>query len=129
MPRLTWLFVLVFLIATEKRVVAQAQVVFPFTNATGAAMLTSCGDTAPGLDQIGCLSFLQGFITGFTAGVDLEAGATKQKPLRLFCLPEGNSLGQNMLVVMKWLKDHPERLHEDARIAIVLALENAFSCK
>jgi len=46
----------------------------------------------------------------------------------LFCLPEGVSREQIALVVKKYLAEHPEKLHIEADILVVRALEAAFSC-
>jgi hypothetical protein len=45
------------------------------------------------------------------------------------CVPEGVTNGQGARVVVKYLKDNPERLHEDATSLMLLAYHKAFSCK
>jgi len=46
----------------------------------------------------------------------------------LFCLPQGVQREQSALVVRKYLNDHPEKLHMEADILVVRALEQAFAC-
>ena len=56
---------------------------------------------------------------------------TKQKPTLLqFCLPDsGVPLIQAIRVVTKYLKDNPEKLHEDGMGLTVSALSASFPCK
>jgi hypothetical protein len=45
-----------------------------------------------------------------------------------FCIPEGVDIGQLRLVVLKYLKAHPERLHWQFNLLITLGLEEGFPC-
>jgi len=45
------------------------------------------------------------------------------------CVPKGVLLGQLILVVVNYLKNHPEKLHLDRRILVQVALKEAFPCK
>lgn len=48
---------------------------------------------------------------------------------RQTCIPEGvTSTGQIALVLVKYLRDHPERLHESRGLLAFKALEAAFPC-
>lgn len=70
------------------------------------------------LDFYWCLGFLE--------------GVTSMHPSTLpprSCLPEGGTYTQVMQVLVKYLKDHPERLHEDQTVLTVDALVTAFPCK
>jgi hypothetical protein len=55
----------------------------------------------------------------------------KEKPTLLqFCLPDpGVPLAQEVRVVVKYLKEHPEQLHEDGMGLTVAALKASFPCK
>jgi len=54
----------------------------------------------------------------------------KQKPTLLqFCLPRPIPVIQAVRVVVKYLKEHPEQLHEDAMGLTMAALNNSFPCK
>jgi hypothetical protein len=55
----------------------------------------------------------------------------KQKPTLLqFCVPDpGIPVIQAVRVVVKYLRDHPEQLHEDGMGLTVAALKNSFPCK
>ena len=43
-------------------------------------------------------------------------------------LPAHATLGQTQQVVSKWMKDHPEKLHEPASTIVLRALSEAFPC-
>ncbi|WP_223592418.1 Rap1a/Tai family immunity protein [Pseudomonas sp. A-R-19] len=45
------------------------------------------------------------------------------------CFPKGVTTGQGARVVVKYLKDNPEELHEDATSLIFFAYHKAFPCK
>ena len=48
---------------------------------------------------------------------------------RFFCTPSsGVSNDQLRLIFMKWAREHPEELHETARVSAFLALGEAFPC-
>lgn len=55
----------------------------------------------------------------------------KEKPTLLqFCLPDsGVPLVQEVRVVVKYLKDHPEQLHEDGMGLTIAALRAGFPCR
>ena len=44
------------------------------------------------------------------------------------CLPEGLSSGQLLLVIVKFLRDHPERLHEARGFLALEAAKASFPC-
>lgn len=75
---------------------------------------------------------LKAFIAlGFLAGV-----ATTHKNfilencgIKFACLPPDIIIGQIALIVSKYLKTHPELLHETAFILIFRALDESFPCK
>jgi Ssp1 endopeptidase immunity protein Rap1a len=46
-----------------------------------------------------------------------------------FCLPTESTTGQWMRVVVKYLQEHPERLHEDDITLARLAFTSAFPCQ
>lgn len=48
--------------------------------------------------------------------------------LRGACIPDKASVLQLARVLVKWLREHPERLHESKGILLVAALKDAFPC-
>lgn len=103
---------------------------------TGAELLRACSAVvkqADGLkisEEEGVLSvYCLGYVSGFTDSVRLTSHFYKPRDPKI-CLPEkGASNEQLIRVVTKWLKDHPENLHGSARLEVMLALENTFTCK
>jgi hypothetical protein len=60
-------------------------------------------------------------------------GTDKQKDwavdsLHGACIPDQVPILQLARVLVKWLREHPERLHESKRILTVAALKDAFPC-
>jgi hypothetical protein len=73
-----------------------------------------------------------GQCTGYVHGIEemlrfieIRYGLTDS----LFCVPKGVNLGQMARVVVKYLEDHPERLHETDINLVVDAFKLAFPCK
>ncbi len=67
------------------------------------------------------------------AGVTL-AGPDKVKQyafdsLRGPCIPENGTLLQFARVLVKWLREHPERLHEAKSVLTMAAFKDAFPCQ
>ena len=92
---------------------------------TGNKLLEVCED---GEDQSLSTHFQNnaycaGYITGITDGLrylDFE---------NRFCLPKGVTHGQTQKVVVKYLRENPQRLHEHYVPIILSALKEAFPCK
>jgi len=66
------------------------------------------------------------------AGVKLT-GPEKARELAvqtaLICIPDGKvPVAQLARIVVKWLRDHPERLHEPKSVLALEALSGAFPC-
>ncbi len=67
------------------------------------------------------------YITGFQAGIN-AARVMKETTNSSICLPDGFSGQQAVLIVEKFMKDHPEMLHYDQTIVVSMALVQAFPC-
>lgn len=101
---------------------------------TGSQLLDDCSvaikktSDMQGLDYqkaAWCMGFLYGFTSANTAYVALE-----QTDEPLFCAPEsGASVDQYSRVVVKYLEEHPEKLHMSAGPLALMALRDAFPCK
>jgi hypothetical protein len=74
-------------------------------------------------DAIRCGSYIDGFLDGFTTR-DSTPGIPQ-----MVCFPEGVTSAQMHRVVMKWLLDHPARLHEPSWGLVTIAVRDAFSCQ
>jgi len=69
------------------------------------------------LDLYGAMCF--GYVTGVAEAKVFDY---------MFCPPTGSNRDQFVLVVSKYLSDHPEKLHRDAHILVAGALQEAFPC-
>ena len=69
-----------------------------------------------------CLGYLSGFLDMNTL-CQLTAGNRV-----VFCVPRGVLSGQAARVVVQYLQEHAEKLHEDGVTLIMLALKAAFPC-
>ncbi|WP_150634778.1 Rap1a/Tai family immunity protein [Pseudomonas fluorescens] len=102
----------------------------------GTRLLEQCQDGIRALDNENMTSdglFASGFCFGLIEGVrfTMENYQFTNIPNEYkACFPKGHiSNAQGARIVVKYLKDNPETLHEDAAILTTLALHNAFPCK
>jgi hypothetical protein len=68
-----------------------------------------------------------GYVSGIDDGIEMAFGTSNTA--RLYCIPEGVTSGQGVRVVVKWLRNHPDKLHNSARVLVVASLADAFPCK
>lgn len=67
-----------------------------------------------------------GFVSGLDDGIALMQGLLRHN---VYCRPEaGLELQQTLRIFLKWLEEHPEALHETARILFLSAMKEAFPC-
>ena len=99
----------------------------------GNKLLQDCGDFERSVDGGNSTSNAMGI--GFCLG--LMHGITHSNALyqvmapgkELLCLPKsGVNNGQAARVVLRYLRDHPEQLHENDFILAMRALRDAFPC-
>ena len=69
-----------------------------------------------------CFGFIQGFSESNTFFSAL-------KNTRFFCIPEQVTLLQKTRVVLKYLTDHPNKLHENESYLVYDALLEGFPCE
>src|SRR6266478_6443637 len=71
-----------------------------------------------------------GWIAGLTNGMHVaEAMHRMGENNVLFCAPVGNSYGQMIHIIKKFIADHPEKEHLSTGIIAGAALADAFPCK
>ncbi|HME74044.1 MAG TPA: Rap1a/Tai family immunity protein [Myxococcota bacterium] len=87
---------------------------------SGSALLTSCEDPA---HRPECTQYIAGVADAH--GYDLSRFGSP----RDFCTPEDITIEELERVVVKWLKDHPEKLRVTAANLVLLALSDAFKCR
>ncbi|HLY61128.1 MAG TPA: Rap1a/Tai family immunity protein [Terriglobia bacterium] len=102
---------------------------------TGESLLRDCNiavksideDQSAALDRMStglCLGYLAGFLDGFGQG--LTSGARGEQAI---CPPaEHFNMNQVARVVSKFLRDHPERLHQFADHLVLDSMHEAFPC-
>lgn len=54
------------------------------------------------------------------------SGAMSVAPIQLTMIPNGVTYGQRIAIIKKFLRDHPEKLHEHSYTLVVQALSDAF---
>jgi hypothetical protein len=85
------------------------------------------GKAADGLEAVTDRAFYYGYVSGI---VDSYRFLSDFNPeIRFICLPkQGISNEQAVQIIVKWLKNHPDRLHEPAKLLVLEALSGAFPC-
>ena len=110
------------------------------TRIIGAAVLlgaATCSNTVAGMAAVSadflkktCASYVDtpsstfdGMCIGYVVGV-----ASVMQFMNAVCLPERSTHAQAVLVVQKYLHQHPEKLHLNADELVFDALQQAFPC-
>lgn len=105
----------------------------------GAAFQKMCnGDQGPS-GETACLFYVVGIGNGLEYGSMFAVAAIegyqgfdvtypRSQQLLGICVPGTATNEQIVLVVEKFLADHPERLHEDIKMLVPSALREAFPC-
>ena len=71
--------------------------------------------------------FMEGVCAGYIAGVsDVSRGETWGG--NRYCAPAGVTIRQLQKIVIKYLNEHPETLHDDASSLVQNAFAHAFPC-
>ena len=94
---------------------------------TGDQWLHICDGTSLGAaGEFACLSYLAGFIefAGTTIGSRFSRRELQDKILG--CMPDNIRIEQLRLVVIKYLREHPDRLQLSFRRLVADALRRAF---
>lgn len=70
------------------------------------------------------MGYIQGLLDSYAVF------SARDPSLDVYCMPEqGVSSAQARILIVKWLKEHPKRLHEQARLLVFHALADAFPCR
>ena len=94
---------------------------------TGDQWLHICDGTSLGAaGEFACLSYLAGYIE--FAGTMIGSGFSRRElqDTILGCMPDNIRIEQLRLVVIKYLREHPERLHLSFSQLVAEALRQAF---
>ena len=77
--------------------------------ATGNQFLQVCDHPGPPtLEMFECNAYVEGVVAGSELTFQLSPG--KHRP-QLYCIPSGVTLGQNLQVVIAFIKAHPAQAH------------------
>jgi len=76
------------------------------------------------------LGYCSGFATGILESNAAYAALPNYDKAFAFCVPEdGVKPGQLIRIAVKYMKEHPEKLHLRAAVLIHVAMREAFPCK
>lgn len=101
------------------------------TNMTGNAMMKDCQFADEIFSARGPMDRSDGdwFGAGVCVGIIYEMVAVASSlPNSKICFPHGVSNDQIIKVILRFLRAHPERLHEDFRILSMVAALQAWPC-
>jgi Rap1a immunity proteins len=118
----------IFFLASLAPVYAQTNPSNPNLVHSGNEFLSFCSDSVE--DQPQSSMFTQGDCMGFVVGVNdgiLLAYIVQNRPLP-FCVPHEVINGQILRVVVKYIKDHPQKGYVQTVILEMYALKDAFPC-
>ncbi len=91
---------------------------------TGNDLLRRCqGQSENAAIKIMNDTFCLGFIAGYT-----DALRTNLRNSETVCMPNQAEWEQRKKVVVKYMNEHPEKLHEYYEVLIMEAIEEAFPC-
>jgi len=89
----------------------------------GTDLYTACTGTPS--EQLLC----QTYILGFYDALGLwQAAARSEHQTPITCFPNGVTPEQARLIIEKYMRVHPDKLHQPARVIAAVALAAAFPC-
>jgi hypothetical protein len=95
-------------------------------DANGNRFLAICGDVPDmvHLTDMGfaCVTYVGGLADGIAMFAD------KGSVQEMYCSPSGVTHGQTVRLLVKYIKDHPEKSQETTRLLMLEALVAAFPC-
>lgn len=86
---------------------------------TGNDLFAAC-DSTDSEDRLLCAVWVVAFTEGF---------AIAQAPHPVICFPSGATIGQDMDIIVRYLRSHPEQRHLRAGVLAGAALGIAFPCR
>jgi hypothetical protein len=93
---------------------------------SGNMFLAKCeSDTAATLDDISTQDFCNGYAVGLADSVQIR---TMYAPPAPTCPPTGVMPAQMRRIAVKYMKDHPEKTHEQTALLMFEAWAEAFPC-
>jgi hypothetical protein len=90
------------------------------------ALLNDCEADKP-IDQVYCLGFINGIMSGF--GVKLQDQNGDIINRRLYCPDNRVSLGQGRQIFINWAERNPDLWSDEAWRGVLLALSETYPCE
>lgn len=96
----------------------------------GNLLLEKCDSTVL-LDKSFCDGYVAAAIDAQVTLINsLQAASESHVVPKMYCLPKGGIvIGQAVRVTVKWLHDHPEKLHLAGDILVAMAMRDGFPCR
>jgi hypothetical protein len=132
-----WIALLQLLLPANLGLALPNQQTAPDDAYTGVELLRQCKDAIregdPGYPPTPSGTMCIGYLTGFVAGSIVTGNFYQSQSRSLhpaICFPKSGITGdQEILIVVKWLTDHPQLLHLNEGILVEAAFQDAFPCK
>jgi hypothetical protein len=117
---------LLFVMTTAVLFTAQENIAYM----DGNLLLEKC-DSGLLTDKTFCDGYVAAAVDGHvTLFNSLQAANESHVLPKMYCLPKGGIvIGQAVRVTVKWLHDHPEKLHFAGDILVGMAMKDSFPCK
>jgi Ssp1 endopeptidase immunity protein Rap1a len=81
-------------------------------------------------DAVFCSGYVAGVMDSNNTLVSSLLAAKKGGDPTMYCLPkDGIEVGQAVRITVKWLHEHPDKLHLEGDILVYMSLTDAFPCK
>ena len=81
------------------------------------------------VDRLACRYYVQGWYEAWATVVIYPGGATEIPTKLGVCIPNQVSVGQAEKVLLKYLRDNPEKLHKGMIELTLFAMQEAFPCR
>jgi hypothetical protein len=97
---------------------------------SGEDLLKFCEKKPNSTGDVGCHLYIKGLVEGFKQGeLQRFMSMTGNYFASELCIPEGVTFNQLTLIVVKYLKNHPEKLHEHPSDVVLNSVREAFPCR
>ena len=95
----------------------------------GNHMLKACVASIAAIESRDSNPVLAGQCLGFVHAAKSILAFWEYDETGYVCIPESVSNGQVIRVYVKWLNEHPERLHELDALLFITAMQESFPCE
>jgi len=99
--------------------------IMPANAITGLEMNKFCNEPGNTPGEVSCITYMSGLLDGMYLADKMSANGNR------YCLPGDKNIDaeQGVLIVKKYLREHPEHLHQQAGALAALAIYLAFPCR